>query len=69
LNQPSVRKFEIGIKFIVEYEILGSTYYGISPQNLQFSIGGKTITKSKIIPNSKTDLEAIQYIDITELFT
>lgn len=68
LNQPSIKKLEVGIKFIVEYEILGNTYYGISPQNLKFSIGNNTINKPKVIPNAKTDLEAIQYVDITELF-
>ena len=68
LNQPSIKKIEVGIKFTVEYEILGKYYYGISPQTIKFSLGGETFTKNGVVPNSQSDLEAIQYIDITKLF-
>lgn len=31
LNQPSINKIEVAIKFVVKYEILGTYYYAISP--------------------------------------
>lgn len=68
LNQPSIKKIEIGIKFTIEYEILGKYYYGISPQEIKFSLGDQTFTRDKVTPNSQSDLEAIQYIDVTSLF-
>ena len=68
LNQPSIKKIEVGIRFTVEYEILGKYYYGISPQAVKFSLGGQTFTKDRVIPNSQSDLEAIQYVDVTSLF-
>ena len=68
LNQPSIKKIEVGIKFTVEYEILGKYYYGISPQAVKFSLGGQTFTKDRVIPNSQSDLEKVQFIDITDLF-
>lgn len=68
LNQPSIKKIEVGLKFIVKYEILGKNYYAISPQAVKFSLGGQTYTKNRVIPNSQSDLEAIQYVDITSLF-
>lgn len=69
LNQPAIKKIEVGVKFVVKYEILGTHYYAISPQAIQFHLGGKSITKDRIVPNAKTDIDAIQYIDITDLFT
>ena len=68
LNQPSIKKIEVGLKFIVKYEILGKNYYAISPQSVQFSLGGQTYTKKGVVPNSQSDLEAIQYVEITSLF-
>ena len=69
LNQPSIKKIEVGVKFVVKYEILGTYYYAISPQAIQFHLGGKSIIKDRIVPNAKTDIDTIQYIDITDLFT
>lgn len=69
LNQPSIKKIEVGIKFTVEYEILGKYYYGISPQSIQFSLGTQTITKTRIVPNSQSDVDAVQFVDVTDLFT
>lgn len=68
LNQPSIVKFEVGIKFTVEYEVLGKYYYSTIPQTLKFDLGGQSITKTRVIPNSQTNLDVIQYIDITDLF-
>lgn len=68
LNQPSIKKIEVGLKFVVKYEILGKYYYAISPQPVKFSLGDKTITKERVIPNAQSDLEAVQFIDITDLF-
>ena len=68
LNQPSIVKVEAGIKLIVKYDILGKTYYGIDPQTVTFTLGNQTFTQDKVIPNMASDLDAIQYVDITELF-
>ena len=68
LNQPSIVKFEVGIRFTIEYEVLGKYYYSTTPQSIKFELGGQSITKTRIIPNSQTNLDAIQYIDITDLF-
>lgn len=68
LNQPSIVKFEVGIKFTVEYEVLGRYYYSTTPQTIKFDLGGQSITKTRVIPNSQTNLDVIQYIDITDLF-
>ena len=68
LNQPSIVKFEVGIKFTIEYEILGKFYYSTTPQSVKFDLGNQSITKTRIIPNSQANLDAIQYIDITDLF-
>ena len=68
LNQPSIVKFEVGIKFTVEYEVLGRYYHSTTPQTIKFDLGGQSITKTRVIPNSQTNLDVIQYIDITDLF-
>ena len=68
LNQPSIVKFEVGIKFTIEYEVLGRYYYSTTPQSIKFELGGQSITKTRVIPNSQTNLDVIQYIDITDLF-
>ena len=68
LNQPSIVKFEVGIKFTVEYEVLGRYYNSTTPQTIKFDLGGQSITKTRVIPNSQTNLDVIQYIDITDLF-
>lgn len=68
LNQPSIIKLEAGIKLIVKYDILGKTYYGIDPQKVEFTLGNQTFVADRVIPNAASDLEAIQYIDITDLF-
>lgn len=67
LNQPSIKKIEVGLKFVVTYEILGKYYYAISPQQIKFSLGNKTF-QERVVPNSQSDLEAVQFIDITQLF-
>lgn len=68
LNQPSIKKIEVGLKFVVKYEILGKYYYAISPQTVNFTLGNNTFTKTGVVPNSLTDPEAKQYVDITPLF-
>lgn len=68
LNQPSIEKIELGLKFIVKYEILGKYYYAISPQPVKFTLGDQSITVNRVIPNAQADLAAIQYVDITDLF-
>lgn len=68
LNQPSIVKFEVGIKFTIEYEVLGKYYYSTTPQSIKFQLGEQSFTKTRIIPNSQTNLDAIQYVDITDLF-
>ena len=68
LNQPSIVKFEVGIKFTIEYEVLGRYYYSTTPQSIKFELGGQSITRTRVIPNSQTNLDVIQYIDITDLF-
>jgi hypothetical protein len=69
LNRPSIRKVEVGVKFKVTYEILGKYYYAISPQAVVVTLGTRTQTVSRVVPNSQSDLDAIQYIDVTDLFT
>ena len=68
LNQPAIVKFEVGIRFTVEYEVLGRIYYSTTPQAIKFNLGNQSFTKTLVIPNSQTNLDAIQYIDITDLF-
>lgn len=68
LNQPSIFKVEAGIRLIIKYDILGKTYYGIDPQKVEFTLGNQTYVDNKVVPNSASSLDAIQYIDITELF-
>ena len=68
LNQPAIVKFEVGIRFTVEYEVLGKFYYSTTPQSVKFSLGNQSITKNRVIPNSQANLDAIQYVDITDLF-
>jgi hypothetical protein len=58
---------EVGIKLVVKYDILGKTYYGIDPQKVEFKLGNQTYIADRVIPNSASNLEAIQYIDITRL--
>jgi hypothetical protein len=53
---------------IVKYEILGKTYYGIDPQKVEFTFGNQTYVVPKVVPNAASSLDAVQYIDITELF-
>ena len=67
LNQPSIVKMEVGIRLVVKYDILGKTYYGIDPQKVEFTLDNQTYIANKVIPNSASNLEAIQYIDITRL--
>lgn len=68
LNQPSIVKVEAGIRLIVKYDILGKTYYGIDPQKVEFTLGNQTFVADKVIPNKASELDAVQFIDITELF-
>ena len=68
LNQPSIVKFEVGIRLTVEYEILGKYYYSTTPQSVKFSLGDQSITKTRVIPNAQSNIDAIQYVDITDLF-
>jgi hypothetical protein len=68
LNQPSIVKFEVGIRFTVEYEVLGKFYYSTTPQSVKFNLGNQSIIKNRVIPNSQANLDAIQYVDITDLF-
>lgn len=68
LNQPSIVKVEAGIKLVVKYDILGKTYYGIDPQKVEFTLGSQTFIADRVIPNKASDLDVVQFIDITELF-
>lgn len=68
LNQPSVSKAEVGIRLKVTYDILGKTYYSIDPQKVEFTLGSQTLVADRVIPNTVSDPEAVQFIDITKLF-
>jgi hypothetical protein len=68
LNQPSIIKVEAGLRLRVKYDILGKTYYGIDPQKVEFTLGSQVLVVDRVIPNMASDLEAVQYIDITQLF-
>lgn len=68
LNQPSIVKIEAGIKLVVKYDILGKTYYGIDPQKVEFTLGNQTFVADKVIPNKASELDVVQFIDITDLF-
>lgn len=68
LNYPSIVKVEAGIKLRVKYDILGKTYYGVDPQKVEFTLGNQKFVAGRVIPNAASDLDAIQFIDITELF-
>lgn len=67
LNYTNIEKVEVGIRFSVQYEILGTYYYAISPQDVTFTLGDKSVTV-RVTPNSSNNLDAIQYVDITSLF-
>lgn len=68
LNQPSIIKVEAGIRLRVKYDVLGKTYYGIDPQKVEFTLGSQVFVADRVIPNMASDLEAVQYVDITSLF-
>lgn len=68
LNQPSIIKAEVGIRLKVSYDILGKTYYSVDPQKVEFTLGKQTLVADRVIPNMASDVEAVQFIDITKLF-
>ena len=67
LNYPSLDKIEVGVRFLVKYEILGNYYYSITPQTLQVKLGNNTSIITGVKPNAQSEIDFVQYVDITDL--